>query len=258
LLGVIRRKGGKGMFYKSDTSSVLTLATNENDNLTASLSYLGDTYNLVFLLDDAYARLRNCLAVAGRMLASPNNSLSTLAIFISVSHTCLTRAILAILRGHFGQESKVYMRKAIECCAFARKIGLNPELATIWFKGMDSEEEFTRFRKAFKKSLFPPDDELMVVLYEEFDACSKAIHSSVLGIGPMFAPLINPNIDANKLLVRLFMLEVFHHGHILMVYERLVRTFAGDDINEWNAAFDRVQAVIEEHSEKWLQQHYDQ
>lgn len=171
----------------------------------------------------------------------------------------LTLGTLTLLRGYRG-DSQLHLRRAIETCAFAAKMGRHPEFAKVWLEAGNDEAAFIKFRDKFRKNLFPIDDAELVALGKQFEICSRAMHSSIYGLATHFAhPRRAPgtlSIDVFDVRIYLnvlttFMIAVYHHIVMLKVYERLLNPFIGKRLEEWVARLNDVQVRYDTHNERW-------
>src|SRR5437762_5206697 len=114
---------------ENEDRSVFRLAAEEAKNLDHTLALLGDTYNLASVAERLYdalpslCRLPNDIETNERTCAAGINGNLVL-----ICRRQLTLGTLTLLRG-YRNDSLLHLRKAIEVCAFAAKMGRHPHLA---------------------------------------------------------------------------------------------------------------------------------
>jgi hypothetical protein len=239
--------------------SVLRLAAEEQKNLDHAMAFLGDTYDLLTDLERLYDTLRQLC----RLPNDADNNDTTFAAGLNgnlmfICRRQLTLATLTLFRGYWN-DSQIQLRKALETCAFAARMGKHPHMARIWVQAGISDEAFEKFRKAFTK-LFPDDDPQLKILGEHYDACSKAMHSSIYGVAHYFAhprrKPTNTSIDVfdvwtNAKLVETFITSISLHLIMLRVFERLLAAYAANRMEPWISELGTAEQRFRDKHKHW-------
>jgi hypothetical protein len=161
-------------------SELDTVRQYEENNYAWAKDRLGTATELIQGLVDLYDVMAD-LARSGPAKLGPEDLMS-----VALLLTCryeLGMAGLDILRTH-RLASYQHTRRAIETCAFARRIKNDPALITLWSNAGDDELAYDAYRKQFTSvQTFPKSHKLLSVLYEHYELCSRRSHPSVLSVG---------------------------------------------------------------------------
>jgi hypothetical protein len=242
--------------------SVIRLANAENTNLENALRLLGDTYDLITELETLYDSLPDLCSFPDD--AETNDETFAAGLNAQLMWMCrrqLTLGTLTLLRGHRG-DSWLHLRKALEMCAYAAKMGKHPHMARVWIQAGNDEEAFEKFRGKFIK-LFPEDDPQLAKLGQHFDRCSKAMHSSIYGVAAYFAAhaakgnqpgsgLDIFDVTTNAGVVAAFMVSIDVYLTMLHVFERLLNAYASDGIVSWMEGLTTLEGKCRIKQEQWM------
>jgi len=237
--------------------SVLQLAVQEHANVEKHLELLGDTYDLISMVEALYDTLPGYCKLP--LDVETNDSGFAAGINANLMLVCrreLTVGVLTLLRG-YRVDFLFHMRKAIEFCAFAAKMARHPALSRIWFKAASSDEDWENFRNKFKK-LYPPDDVELTQLYQLHDRASEAMHSSPKAVAHFL--LSNTRIGekyrvslfdirSDAVFMAYFIMMVHCHLTILAVFHRILKSYTGDT-KDWEVRLLDAKIV---HTRKHLQ-----
>jgi hypothetical protein len=258
LVLAIRRKRRKPM---GPIRSVTRLANIESANLENALRLLGDTYDLVTELEGLYDRLPDLCQFPNDV--DTNDSTFAAGLNGHLVWMCrrqLTLGILTLLRGHRG-DSWLHLRKALETCAYAAKMGKHPHMARVWIQAGNDEKAFEKFREKFIK-IFPDEDPRLKKMGEHFDRCSKAMHSSIYGMAAYFAAHVSKgspsgagldifDVRSNAISVGEFMVTVDIYLVMLRVFEGLLKPYAGDRLKDWTEQLTALEVKFRDKHKHW-------
>lgn len=232
----------------------------EAKNFEFTTKVLGGTVELVQDFQDLYKSLAGFVLIPDGGAATKAAKVAMVALHLLMkSRSNLLVGSITLLRAYRGN-SLVFLRGAIEACAFAAHIRRRPELADVWLNAGDGENAYKAYKKQFKV-LFPKGDPLMRELYERYDRCSKVLHSSLYSMAGHFS---YPD-DAEELSLRfnLFDLPGDHSivsslNFALDTHKRILKKFAEVLAGEisanstvWELRFNSVEAKLDVHREKW-------
>jgi hypothetical protein len=112
--------------------SISELASEEQRNIDKNLELLGDTYDLISMIEDLYDTLpSHCKFPPDLETNDPGFAAGINSNLMLICRRELTVGILALLRG-YRVDFLFHIRKAIEFCAFAAKMARHPELSRTW------------------------------------------------------------------------------------------------------------------------------
>jgi hypothetical protein len=242
--------------------SVSKLASEEAKNVEHNLALLGDTYVLITDLEALFDSLSHlCRFPRDGATNDATYAAGLSSLLMLVCRRQLTLGTLTLLRGHSG-DSQLHLRKAIEACGYAAKLGSCPHMARVWMEARVDEEAFDRFRNKFKK-LWPESDPQLSRLGQSFDRCSKAMHSSIYGVARYFAANVARgnqagsgldifDITSDKMFIAFFFLVTRDYLTVLRVFGRLLEPYATGGITPWKENLNRVEEVFRlERDQRW-------
>jgi hypothetical protein len=235
----------------------------ENRNFDVTTKMLGNSTDLVQDFQELYKSLAAFVVVPDGGAATEGAKVTMLALhFLMKSRGNLLIGVLALLRGYRGN-SLLYLRGAIEACAFAAHIRRKPELVDVWLNAADDSHAYKTYKtyKGHFKALFPKDDSLLQQLYERYDRCSQVIHSSLYSMAGHFSYSDDDegmgvrfnlfDIQGDHSIVSNFFFALDTHRRIL---KRFAETLSGEikpNANVWELRFNSVEAKVNVHREKW-------
>jgi hypothetical protein len=253
----VKASGPRAM--ENELRSVYKLAAEEQKNLNNSLAVLGDTYDSLTDIERLYDSLPYlCLFPNDAGTNDKTLAAGLGGNLVLICRRQLTLGMLTLLRG-YGNDSQIHLRKALETCAFAARMGKHPHMARVWMHAGNDEEAFEKFRKTFTK-LFPDDDPQLKILGGHYDTCSKAMHSGIFGVAHYFAhPRRTPSatsidvfdVGTNAKLVATFMTAGSVHLIMLRVFDRLLKAYTGDRIQPWVAELAAVEERFRSKHRHW-------
>lgn len=225
----------------NEQRSSILVAAQEDQNLRRYLKLLGDTYNVVTAAEALYDTLPPLCQLPKDV--ENNEKAFAAGVYANLMFMCrrqLTIGTLTLLRGQ-RSDSKQYLRKAIETCAFGAKMDQHPHMARSWLSAGESEEAFDEYRKDFKK-LFASNDPILKQLGKHYDECSKSSHPSIYGMALYFVSQPNESgtglnvFDSmtDAVFVAEFMKSMSVHASILQMFERLLKPYTGDRLERWS------------------------
>ena len=237
---------------------LLELAECERANFDLSIKGLGDTVGIVDDLLDLYKRLGG--------LAKPPSDEAGGKVVMCVVHLLirarsnLALGILNTLRAYRGN-GLLFLRAAIEACAFAARIKKHKHMADAWLNAGGSPKEYEKFRAKFTK-LFPADDSLLAELYEQFDRCSQMVHNSIYSMAGHFKYESNGptetiwfnyfDMPTDHSIISVLYFTVDSHRRILRKFGDTLRSYmGGEDAQAWEVLLNAVEAKVDVHREKW-------
>jgi hypothetical protein len=242
--------------------SVSKLASEEAKNVEHNLELLGNTYVLIADLEALFDSLpRLCRFPRDGATNDATYAAALSSLLMLVCRRQLTLGTLTLLRGHSG-DSQLHLRKAIEACGYAAKLGSCPHMARVWMEARVDEEAFDRFRNKFKK-LWPESDPQLSKLGQGFDRCSKAMHSSIHGVARYLAVNVARgsqagigldifDINSDKMFIASFFLVTRDYLTMLRVFGRLLEPYATGGIIPWKENLTRVEkAFRSERDQRW-------
>jgi hypothetical protein len=232
----------------------------ENRNFEVTTKALGNTTELVQDFQELYKSLAGFVLIPDGGAATDAAKVAMLALHLLMkSRSSLLIGSLTLLHGYRGN-SLLFLRGAIEACAFAAQIRRKPELADVWLNAGDSADAYKRYKGQFK-ALFPKNDALLQELYERYDRCSQVIHSSLYSMAGHFS---YPG-DEEKMVLRFNLFDLPGDHNIvsslyfaLDTHKRILKKFAEVLAGEitanttvWELRFNSVEAKLDVHREKW-------
>lgn len=256
----------------------------EEQYLAQTTQYLGPSADLVCDIEDAYKSITPLVRLAGTLATTPAGEVdwsdenSVLFMAQTVIHrelmmSCmlLTKSSLAALRMHRG-ESLIHLRKAIESCAFAARIGKHPELCQRWCEagrdGPGEESKYRAYRRAFEpRDVFPkvghPDyDPLLAELDGTSYLCSKLIHGSIFGMMGHFGDndatkhrsyldrVTFSDMDIDDL-AGTFFFVLNTHMALLRLFGRILQPHM-TDFGAWEKGYVALAEKLKVHTQEWL------
>lgn len=232
----------------------------ESQQITATRSTLDKTSDLIEDYHHLYHGLTRIVKLPGDETAPELKKAALLVLHLLMNCRYLfTMGILTLLRGH-SSDSFLYLRRAVEACAFAARIRQHPHLAQVWLDAADSDKAYKAYHEKFKK-LFPQDDALLADLGERYDRCSKMMHNTLYSVAARFSydnssgaetirlSFFDP-ISEDSLICR-FYFALDSHSRILRVFTRILANEVKDGVPEWELRFNSVQAKLDHHRELW-------
>ena len=158
----------------------------ENKNFATTTKALGGTLELVQDFQDLYKSLSEFVILPDGGTATEAAKVAMLALHLLMkARSNLLIGSLTLLRGYRGN-SLLFLRGAIEACAFASHIRRKPHLADVWLNAGQSADAYKKYKNQFN-TLFPKNDALLQELYQRYDRCSKVIHSSLYSMAGHFS-----------------------------------------------------------------------
>jgi hypothetical protein len=244
----------------SDLTEIEQIRKLEDENYEISKKVLGDTYSLVNNIVELYVLLRKIISEPH---TPPEDAVATGINFLLSCQYQLTISCLAILRGHF-TDSFQSTRNAIESCAFSARIFKHPHLAKVWINAGDKDKSYEVYREKFSgKKIFPEDDLLLKDLKEDYDRCSKQIHSSIYN----YSRRLDVESSEDKYKVefqyfefspedrgepaRTFLCTVVTHFKILRVFANLFKEEIKHNIVKWDVHYNSVYGKYGFHMNRW-------
>jgi hypothetical protein len=234
----------------------------EGGNFAQTTAYLGSTLELVKDFSELYRHLIDSIAISGTGKKPKNEEQQYAAVaslhLLMKSQKDFTIGVLNVLRGYRGM-GLIVLRSATEAGAFAARIMRCPHLGNVWLDAAKGEEEYAKYKDKFTR-LFPKDDVLLNQLYEYYDRCSQAMHTSIYSMaghvtygpqgqetvikvnafdlpeGPHIVPVLYYTLDAHKLILRVFARSLKPHIKELIV---------------WETRYNSVEAKLDVHRDKW-------
>lgn len=242
--------------------SVFKLAQEEEKNLSRSIQVLGDTYDLVTSLESLYDMLPHLCRFPKD--AETNDVTYAAVLTRELMRVCrrqLTIGTLTLLRLHRA-DANLHLRKAIEICAYAAKMGKHPHVARLWMEARKDEKAFEKFRRKFIK-LFPQDDAELTKLGRHYDECSKVMHSSIYGVAGYFAAhLATGNqpgggieiFDTTKdaTVIAFFFHITDAYLTMLRVFGRLLAAYGGEQMASWMGQLSAVEQEFRMKRAQWI------
>jgi hypothetical protein len=224
----------------------------EENNYQWSRQELGDAIELPQAVLDLYDMLADIAKLgpakfgASELIAIP---------FLLTCRYELTMSNLDILRTHL-LASYQHTRRAIETCAFARRVKLDPSLVEVWKRAGDDEAAYKVYRKQFgTQDTFPKTHALLAALYARYEHCSRRSHPSVLSVGLQTS--VQKNDEATMIEVGYFQIDpkdkreplltllwtIDTHLSILRIFEQdVMATLVANDPLKWAIQRNAVEA----------------
>lgn len=250
------------------------LSESEALNVEATTKHLGYSADLLHDLEKLYQVLPALLKSPGGDIATSDELLAFLTI-LHESRMCevlLTKSVLSAMR-MYQADAFTHLRRAIECSAFAARMGKHHELARVWAEGTRGEDaKYKEYRKAFtSRDVYPdekhPDhDPILMQLKDAFDLCSKTIHGSPLGMAGHFATVTKQQKADGRWHINFFDMPpdsfvscFFHilgtHCLILSLFEKTIRPYVADP-DAWKEKYEKeyryAAPKVQRHLQKWL------
>jgi hypothetical protein len=248
--------------YQEPMRSVSSLACEEQRHLDNGLQLLGDTYDLITDVE----KLFDALPSLCKFPSDSRTNDATYAALLTrelmrVCRRQLTLGTLTLLRRH-RVDSNFHLRKAIELCAYAAKMGKHPHMARLWIEARKDEQAFDKFKDKFKK-LFPQYDPELTKLGHHYDECSKAMHSSIYGVAGYFAAHVATGnqpgagidiFDTTKdaTVIVFFFHETDAYLTMLRVFGRLLAVYAGEQMASWTAELAGIEETFRVKRDEWI------
>ncbi len=249
-----------GCMETASNSSILRLAAEEASNVGKSLQLLGDTYDLVTMLERLYDTLPSLCRIP--VDVATNDGAFAAGINANLVQICrreLTVGVLCLLRG-YRVDFLFHIRKAIEFCAFAAKMARHPELSRVWFSAASSDDDWENFRKKFVK-LYPQDDKELTQLYMFYDKASEAMHSSPKAVAHFLLSSVKGDdgtytvrpfdIRSDAVLVAYFISAVDNHITILSVFYRILNPYLADTA-AWEKLLHDAKVILKAKHAQWM------
>ena len=232
----------------------------DEDNLEASIKYLGESYTLVHDVTELYILLSDLLSTSQSPIDLKFHINCTL--FLSCQYQ-FTTSCLAVLRAHL-TDSFRSTRRAIESCAFSYRIFKHPHLAEVWLNAGDSDESYKKYREKFSgKNLFPEKHEVMKFLGDRYDFCSKQMHSTLHSFVTRMIteekekslsfkfPYYDIPKDDPVHFFRAFFATINIHRHILKVFSEVFQEDIKQDKVTWEVHYNAVEVKYGVHLAPW-------
>lgn len=238
-----------------------TIREYEEHKYHATVRQLGDTANVPELLSGLYDFFLRSFE-AGQT-ADHADYVPPLVFLLSCQYQ-LVIATLAAERGHLSDAFQA-TRRAVESCAFGRRVALHPHLAELWQKVGYSPDDYEKYREKFGTGkLFPDNDPTMTLLYERYDWASKQMHSTIHSM----AGRIQVHENDRGLAVDFAYFEVDHdkdpgepirtlmwvwdtHLHIIRAFEQTLRPMLKVTEASWQVRYSSVEVALQYHKNKW-------
>ena len=232
----------------------------ESRNFEATTEALGNSVELVQDFQELYKSLAGFMLIPDGGVATEAAKVAVLALHLLMkSRSNLLVGSITLFRGYRGN-SLLFLRGAIEACAFAAHIRRNPGLVDVWLRAGDSKDAYKKYKTKFK-GMFPKDDAPLQELYERFDRCSQVIHSSLYSMAGHFS--YPGNDEGTVVRFNLFDLPGDHSVvsslyFTLDTHKRILKKFAEVLAGEikanaivWELRFNSVEAKLDVHRERW-------
>jgi hypothetical protein len=157
----------------------------ESRNFEFTTKVLGSTVELVQDFQELYKGLAGFVLIPDGGAATEAAKVAMISLHLLMkSRSSFLVGAITLLRAYRGN-SLLFVRGAIEACAFAAHIRRRPELVDVWLNAGGGDDAYKAYKKQFK-TLFPKDDPLLQELYERYDRCSQVIHSSLYSMAGHF------------------------------------------------------------------------
>jgi hypothetical protein len=233
----------------------------EARNFEFTTKILGGTVELVQDFQDLYKSLAGFVLIPDGGAATEAAKVAMVGLHLLMkSRSNLLVGTITLLRAYRGN-SLLFLRGAVEACAFAAHIRRRPELADVWLNAGDGEDDYKTYKKHFKAP-FPKDDPLLQELYERYDRCSQVIHSSLYSMAGHFT---YPDDDGQEMSLRFNLFDLpGDHSIVSSLYfaldthKRILKKFAevlageiSANATVWELRFNSVEAKLDVHREKW-------
>jgi hypothetical protein len=239
----------------------------ESHNLGVSLAVLGDTAKLVSDFDELYAQLSKAVRYPNTSPEDAQFAFLAIIQFVAICQRQLAIGSLTLMRGYQG-DSMLHLRRAIDSCASACRIGNHFELAKVWLSASDSSEAYRKYKKAFTNTLlFPAQNErdhnpLLREIYDRYDQFSKIMHVSLYGVGGHihfregsddfgFDLSIFDLKPDHSIVSALYMILDTHKRILLLVRAALAPFLHAESIAQWQKEYQVVLGRLDRHREKW-------
>jgi hypothetical protein len=163
-----------------EDSEVDRLQANDEINYGISRTALADGVEVIDALVSLYALLPSLIESPANG-ASPDEEDSH-RVALTLYGACryqLGMSVLSIFHGR-ATDGMVFLRRAVELCAFAALVRRHHHRAGIWLEASESKIAYRKYQEKFAtRKLFLASDPNLADLYERYDLCSKMMHSSV-------------------------------------------------------------------------------
>lgn len=239
----------------------------ESGNFEKSNTALGSTTKLVSDFDDLYAQLTKAVHYPSTSPEDAQFAFMAILQFVAICQRELSLGALTLFRGYQG-DSMLHLRRAIDSCASACRIGEHYELAKVWLSAGDGPEGYKRYRKEFKSArLFPAADEpghnpLLREIYDRYDWFSKIMHVSLYGVGGHiqfhegsdrlgFDMNIFDLPSGHAIVSAFYMILDTHKRILLLLRAALAPFFDADSIAQWQNEYQFVLGRLDRHREIW-------
>jgi hypothetical protein len=155
----------------------------EQHNYRISRDALGDTTELADDCVQLYDSLPKLLTAVSSEASDHEFAAHIGALtFYGACRYQLTMSVLAVLRGH-ATDAMVFLRRAIELCAFGALVKRHPHKALVWLDAGTGDKAYKIYQEKFgTKSLFPSGDSVLTALWKRYDFCSKMMHGSICSV----------------------------------------------------------------------------
>lgn len=232
----------------------------EGKNFEFTTKTLGSTAELVQDFQELYMSLAWFVLIPDGGAATEAAKVAMISLYLLMkARGNLLVGSITLLRAYRGN-SLLFLRCAIEACAFAAQIRRRPELVDVWLNAGEGDDAYKTYKKQFK-TLFPKDDPLLQELYERYDRCSQVIHSSLYSMAGHFSypgdeeemalrfNLFDLPGDHN--IVSSFYFALDTHKRILKKFAEVLAGEIKANVTVWELRFNSVEAKLDVHRENW-------
>jgi hypothetical protein len=248
-----------GVVDDGTSKSIFQLSREENNNVEKHLELLGDTYDLVTVVENLYDSLPNhCRLPLDITTNDPAHAAGINGWLMPVCRRELTTGTLTLLRG-YRIDFLFHLRKAIEFCAFAGRMAKHPHMSRTWIQAGSSEAAWKKFREKFT-NLFPADDKELNFLSYSYDEASEAMHGSLKAVAHYFSSerVIDavPNIGvfdipSDAVFIGNFIRSIDCHLTILTVFNRILKPYTGN-VTNWEKSHDEAKVAFSAKHTQWM------
>ena len=160
-----------------------SIRANDEHNYAVSVSVLGSDLEMVEDTHALYVLFSTLLDLSPTDASSEGVLAHRIALtFFGACRYQFSMSVLSVMRGRC-TDGMIYLRRAIELCGFGALVQRHPHKAVVWLNSADSDEAYRTYQDKFdNKALFPEREPLLKALYQRYDLCSKAMHSSIIAI----------------------------------------------------------------------------
>lgn len=229
----------------------------DEEHYILSKKRVGSSIELFNLLCRIYDTFSSDYTSSG--LSADEKYTAPLTLILACQHE-LVSATLKAMRGHL-VDAMQSTRRAIELCAFAKRIYIHPHLAVTWREAGRSNQLYEKYKNKFSNNkLFPKEEPEMMKLYERYDMCSKMMHSSVYSVASRISVEENSegfeikfkyyelNEDESEPINTLLYIWDTHALIIRILYQTLTELTQSD---VWKIRMNSVDASLMVHNGRW-------